>query len=808
VRVRFVVVLGALMCGLGGCAANTPCDATTCPGCCAADGTCQSGDQNQACGFAGAACATCTGITTCGAQRVCGTPVCRPQSCASLGRSCGEVSDGCGGVLRCGTCSGSDVCTAFTNTGAELWQCGKVCQPACAGGTACSPKGVCTADLSTLRFDETVKSISAKLRLNGVDAVKGASPSCNGSSNPTDLVARIRWTDAAQQLSGRHDILCGAVDLAFTLRLAPGRYTIAIDPGPAAERVGLGLPSGGWKAAAPLVVSATGAQADPKPFFDVTGFATVQGRLRLNGAAPVQNPFCTDVANASAEVALVEFVNRDTSATAGAAITCTSPNFGFSARLVPGHYDVRIRPGAQAAAAGLALPDLAVLVREKQTLAELAANANFEVQTITVSGTVTVAGAPVTIGNYCNPAPRANDELARVRFVDRQKGHEISRPILCDPTLAWSFVLPAGGTWDVLVSPGQMAAAAGANLLPMEVQVRDALWLPSSAGPFALDQRFSRLTGTVTLKGLAPPTKNANFCNLAPNTDLAVLRLRDTQRAHHAEFYFKCSSPNWDVAIDLPEGIWVASIERASPLSAAATNLPEGSYSFPFGIQILGPTGTIVDLPVDSHDVGVQVRVNGKIPELPLTCQSAPNTVFAQLELTQVSTGLTTLRPLDCNHVTAWKVTVPLAPGAWTLRMRADDPEAPLGGLLPGWFSLAEPMTVPLATGNVQLDQLPVTLTGTVTVNGEPPVRLTGGAGECGFTGPAAFVTVSNTSGTYSGTARVDCTTSATPQWKVSVPAHGGDTYRVQLQGADQSVPFNLLRELVPVVQNLDVPKP
>jgi hypothetical protein len=153
-------------------------------------------------------------------------------------------------------------------------------------------------------------------------------------------------------------------------------------------------------------------------------------------------------------------------------------------------------------------------------------------------------------------------------------------------------------------------------------------------------------------------------------------------------------------------------------------------------------------------------------------------------------------------------VTVPLAPGAWTLRMRADDPEAPLGGLLPGWFSLAEPMTVPLATGNVQLDQLPVTLTGTVTVNGEPPVRLTGGAGECGFTGPAAFVTVSNTSGTYSGTARVDCTTSATPQWKVSVPAHGGDTYRVQLQGADQSVPFNLLRELVPVVQNLDVPKP
>src|SRR5262245_56546473 len=34
-------------------------------------------------------------------------PNCRPSTCSTLGKNCGEVPDGCGGTLRCGTCAGT-----------------------------------------------------------------------------------------------------------------------------------------------------------------------------------------------------------------------------------------------------------------------------------------------------------------------------------------------------------------------------------------------------------------------------------------------------------------------------------------------------------------------------------------------------------------------------------------------------------------------------------------------------------------------------------------------------------------------------
>ncbi len=38
------------------------------------------------------------------------TAVCTPQSCASQGKNCGSISDGCGGTLTCGVCSGTQSC--------------------------------------------------------------------------------------------------------------------------------------------------------------------------------------------------------------------------------------------------------------------------------------------------------------------------------------------------------------------------------------------------------------------------------------------------------------------------------------------------------------------------------------------------------------------------------------------------------------------------------------------------------------------------------------------------------------------------
>jgi hypothetical protein len=70
-------------------------------------------------------CGTCASPATCGAGGFsrCGLPpgvsadggvasLCTPKTCASLGYNCGPASDGCGGLLQCGTCTSPQSCGA------------------------------------------------------------------------------------------------------------------------------------------------------------------------------------------------------------------------------------------------------------------------------------------------------------------------------------------------------------------------------------------------------------------------------------------------------------------------------------------------------------------------------------------------------------------------------------------------------------------------------------------------------------------------------------------------------------------------
>jgi hypothetical protein len=46
------------------------------------------------------------------APNQCGAGPCTPKTCASLGLDCGDASDGCGGMLHCGTCAPPQTCGA------------------------------------------------------------------------------------------------------------------------------------------------------------------------------------------------------------------------------------------------------------------------------------------------------------------------------------------------------------------------------------------------------------------------------------------------------------------------------------------------------------------------------------------------------------------------------------------------------------------------------------------------------------------------------------------------------------------------
>ncbi|MFO0646963.1 MAG: hypothetical protein U0326_12050 [Polyangiales bacterium] len=96
----------ASVCGAGG--------ATTCvPRTCAGLGA-NCGPVSDGCGGL-LMCGTCPAGQTCGGggvAAVCGAPTCRPRTCAAAGANCGPVADGCGRLLDCGTCAPGQTCGA------------------------------------------------------------------------------------------------------------------------------------------------------------------------------------------------------------------------------------------------------------------------------------------------------------------------------------------------------------------------------------------------------------------------------------------------------------------------------------------------------------------------------------------------------------------------------------------------------------------------------------------------------------------------------------------------------------------------
>lgn len=112
-------------CGKGGAACvactsplaciDSKCQTYTCPGCVAADTSCQLGNASTACGIDGGACVTCPGTQTCFGGKCVTSTTCGPANCSGCcdGLTCVSppttAKCGSGGDV-CQTCSGTQTC--------------------------------------------------------------------------------------------------------------------------------------------------------------------------------------------------------------------------------------------------------------------------------------------------------------------------------------------------------------------------------------------------------------------------------------------------------------------------------------------------------------------------------------------------------------------------------------------------------------------------------------------------------------------------------------------------------------------------
>jgi hypothetical protein len=131
--------------GDGGTDVVTGCGPDSCPGCCGASGTCETGNTSSACGRRGGACSACSGGHSCD-QGQCIDPGCKASCqsgcCSANGCQGGNAASACGtGGDACVDCGGGRTCSAGACKldGASRWNfvlIGAVIPPTKANGSA------------------------------------------------------------------------------------------------------------------------------------------------------------------------------------------------------------------------------------------------------------------------------------------------------------------------------------------------------------------------------------------------------------------------------------------------------------------------------------------------------------------------------------------------------------------------------------------------------------------------------------------------------------------------------------------------
>lgn len=126
---------------------------------------------------------------------------------------------------------------------------------------------------------------------------------------------------------------------------------------------------------------------------------------------------------------------------------------------------------------------------------------------------------------------------------------------------------------------------------------------------------------------------------------------------------------------------------------------------------------------------------------------------------------------------------------------------------MPGTVFRPDPFTVPLVTGNVLVDELPLAVSGRVTVNGEDPRALTDPL--CSGSEGLAKVLVSNAKGTWESAITLECASgqSIASRFKFSSVVQAGDDYAFEVAPIEGGPVTNLLPYRVPVLRGVKLTK-
>jgi hypothetical protein len=175
-------------------------------------------------------------------------------------------------------------------------------------------------------------------------------------------------------------------------------------------------------------------------------------------------------------------------------IACMGTPAPFTGLVYPGTYKVKVRGNTSYSN----LPGQAVEVQASLVVSSDVSNLAFNVLTHTVSGTVSLNGAPPSgMGSTgaCSSSPRGYVDL-----TDETRGYSFTLPIACMGTPAPFTGLVYPGTYKVKVRGN----TSYSNLPGQAIEVQPSLVVSGDVTTLAYDVLTRTISGTVTLNGMAP----------------------------------------------------------------------------------------------------------------------------------------------------------------------------------------------------------------------------------------------------------------------------------------------------------------
>ncbi len=398
-RLALLLTSLAVVAACGGLTSRVPCSPSSCPtGCCTSEGVCVEGTAPEACGGLGLACTPCAGA----------------QACA-LG-SCVSRGDG-------GACPGR----TFTRSGA-------------------------------IDYDLKVVKLSGRVTLSGASAPSGA-------PRGTLTFERVNASPASVALST-------GGEASYQLALFAGTYKVTFSKGGDCRPEA--LPCGTQVLHAAIPIEASGVlDLDLKPGPGTP--LTVSGRVTRNGADP-----------AGGARGGVRFTSGGSAFTAPIASTGVA---SWSVQLPPGTYDVFVDPPPGCVEGG-PMPCIGVKVLAAQPLMQSGA-LDLATQVVTLTGAINVNGQPMA------PSP---DGLSRGRLKVTGDFSSTQLPLSATGAATWSVQLHRG-TYKLELL--QRASSCAAGPLPCSDRILFPAHLAHSSGVLDAELKVVALSGKLSVNGQA-----------------------------------------------------------------------------------------------------------------------------------------------------------------------------------------------------------------------------------------------------------------------------------------------------------------